>query len=73
MFILVNYLLLLPLLLLSHFSRVRLGARPPSLSRVPRLQPQQLFLFLFSYFFFFILPAEHLPAGHSISFLVLGE
>lgn len=29
--------------------------------------------FSFSFFFFFILPAEHLPVGHSISFLVFGE
>lgn len=42
---------------------------PPLLSQPSRLQLWELSFFLS----FFILPAEHLPAGHSISFLVFGE
>lgn len=38
----------------------------------PALSPPVLSSFLF-FLSFFILPAEHLPAGHSISFLVFGE
>lgn len=43
----------------------------PPFEAAPSLPALSSFFSLFS--FFLILPAEHLPAGHSISFLVLGE
>lgn len=46
----------------------------PSLPKpAPSPPAPSSFLLLSLSFFFFILLAEHLPAGHSISFLVLGE
>lgn len=44
---------------------------PPKLALSPPVLSSFYSFFLF--FFFFILPAEHLPVGHSISFLVFGE